>query len=591
MEALSISSLKQYLYVLNHHHRKLFFIVIGFVFLSLMEVIGLGLVGPFVAAMIDPTVIRKSKILLMSFQKIGINTEFEMLSGLGIAVMTFYFLKNYYNYKIQSKVYSFNFNFRSDLIERLMSVYLAMPYDFYLHRSASSLTNIVIAHTKNMTDDLLLPSLKLISDVIVLIALVAFLLILSPLAASILTSILIFTVFVYAKIVKPMTKKYGQYVLDSNQNLIKGVNQSVGAVKEWKVLSAEKMFFDFISRATRNTAENQTAFYSLMLIPRYMIEVIFIFFLVAYSIFIRSYFGPQDNLISILTVLALAGMRLIPLASGISSSINSINYSKHALLKVYEDLKLLEGKESIFDQRRTRTKSNNGSFYSLSLNSVSYSYPHSNTPAIDRLTLHVEKGESIGIIGKSGAGKTTLIDVLLGMHMISQGEIYINGENVDSFGWSKWLNNVAYLPQTPFMLDSTIAENVAFGVHKDDINPDKIMEAIKFAQLSDFLERMPKGIFTELGEGAIRLSGGEKQRIALARAFYQDKSIYILDEATSALDNETESVVVEIIKGLQGIKTVIVIAHRISTIKYCDKIYKLEGGRILKSGTFSQIFD
>jgi ABC-type multidrug transport system fused ATPase/permease subunit len=555
-----------------------------------MELIGLGLIGPFISAVIKPEILENSQFMMRIFVALRTESDQDRILLLGCSVIFIFSIKNYLAFKIQSKLYCFSFKYRTSLVEKLMGAYMVMPFNFYLERNTSSIINTVIGHTKAITDDMLLPSLKLISDGIVLLALSIFLFMASPMAIIYLLTLLLTTMFIYMKIVKPKIRNYGENVSLNNEELIRGVNQSIGALKEIRILGVENTFFKYVSVASMNTSNSQTGFYSLMLIPRYLIEIVFVVFLVLYSFYIYNYSLGQESLISSLAVMAIAGVRMLPSITGISGSLATINYSKHALIELYEDIRSIEGKETVDLNNEPELISSNEKFLSLSVRNIGYAYPNSEKLAINNVSIELNAGESIGLVGKSGSGKTTLIDLLLGLYEISNGEIFFNNKIMNSSNFKKWLDQVAYIPQSPFLIDSSLAENVAFGISQSNIDYQKINEALDKAQLKEVLARLPEGVFSRIGEKGVKLSGGECQRVAIARAFYHNRNVFIFDEATSALDSETEKNVIEMIESLHGQKTVIVIAHRISTLKNCDMIYKLEGGSIVMSGKFSEIF-
>jgi ABC-type multidrug transport system fused ATPase/permease subunit len=405
-----------------------------------------------------------------------------------------------------------------------------------------------------------------------------------------LLSILLATVFFYVRFVKPGIRSYGEKITFHGEGLIRSINQSLGALKEIRVLNVENTFFNAISNAAKGSSESQTGFYSLMLIPRYLIEIVFVIFLVAYSFYISYYHDGPEYLISSLAVMGIAGMRMLPSITGISSSLATMNYSTHALTKLYDDLKSIEGKVAIDFNADRPLNLNTEAFKTLSIQNICYSYPKAKKNAIHNLTIELHKGDSIGLVGKSGSGKTTLVDLLLGLYSVSDGNILFNNKTLDESNLNSWLSQVAYIPQSPFLLDATLAENIAFGVFDQEVDKLQVYKAIEQAQLTEVLARLPDGISSKLGERGIKLSGGECQRVAIARAFYHNRNVFIFDEATSALDAETENNVVEMIESLHGKKTMIVIAHRLSTVRHCDKIYKLENGSVISSGKFSEVF-
>ncbi len=591
MKLVENNFFKKYLYILKGHYGQLIWLVFGFVVMSIMELLGLGLIGPFIASVVDPGILKKSGYIVQFFGILKVESSTDKISILGCLVIFIFLLKNYFAFKVQQKVFSFSFNYRRRLIESLMSIYMAMPFEFFLERNSASIMNTVVGHTKMITDDMLLPSLKLLSDVIVLFSISLFLFIISPVAMIFLLSILLTTVFFYVRFVKPSINSYGEKISLHGEGLIRSINQSLGALKEIRVLNVESVFFNSISNAAKGSSESQTGFYSLMLIPRYLIEIVFVVFLVAYSFYISNYSDGPEYLISSLAVMGIAGMRMLPSITGISNSLATINYSTHALTKLYDDLRAIEYKGAIDCNVDLTCSKKADKFKSLSIQNVCFKYPKSKKNAIDNLTIELHEGDSIGLVGKSGSGKTTLVDLLLGLYSISGGTILFNNKLLDGSNLSVWLSQVAYIPQTPFLLDASLAENIAFGVSENEIDELLIYQAIEQAQLTEVLARLPDGISSKLGERGVKLSGGECQRVAIARAFYHNRNVFIFDEATSSLDAQTEHNVVEMIESLHGKKTMIVIAHRLSTVRHCDIIYKLENGSVISSGTFNEVFN
>jgi ABC-type bacteriocin/lantibiotic exporter with double-glycine peptidase domain len=313
-------------------------------------------------------------------------------------------------------------------------------------------------------------------------------------------------------------------------------------------------------------------------IPRYLLEVFIVSFVV---ILVVGSILLNHDIVVILPMIAMFGvaaLRLLPIASALSGSLVRLRYSDDAMSKLYNDLIEFDvNSGKLFYDNNVKS-----TFSNLKINKISFNYPNHKINALNDISITISAGDSIGFMGASGAGKTTLVDVLLGLLEPQQGEILYNDKKLKDI--KTWQSQVAYLPQQVFLIDDSLRNNVALGVNDKDIDDRKIKESIRQASLNDIVEKLPQGIDTLIGERGIRLSGGQRQRIAIARAFYFDKSVFIMDESTSALDNETEEEIVQEIKLLKGKKTLIVIAHRHSTIKYCDIIYKLKNGRIIETG-------
>ena len=284
--------------------------------------------------------------------------------------------------------------------------------------------------------------------------------------------------------------------------------------------------------------------------------------------------------------IGMAALRLLPVIHGLSNSLVHLRHNRFAVGWLYTDLiKLKESPKSVL---KISTKSTNGEFHELVLDGIQYFYPESKMPALDQISLRIQEGETVGFIGPSGAGKTTLVDLILGLLKPSKGSLLYNGEELKG-SLSRWQSQIAYLPQQVFLIDNTLRNNVALGINDNEIDDQLVHESLNNASLQEFVDTLPQGIETKLGERGVRLSGGQRQRVAIARAFYHGRNVLVMDEATSALDNETESEIVEEIKRLKGKKTIIVIAHRLTTVQHCDRIYSLEKGKIINSGPPSKI--
>jgi ABC-type multidrug transport system fused ATPase/permease subunit len=451
----------------------------------------------------------------------------------------------------------------------------------------------VIAHTKTMTDDMLLPSLKLCSDAIVLIAIGLFLFWVDPLAMLVLLVALGGTSAFYFRFVKPGVKAAGQEVAVQNEGLIRGVNQGIGGIKEIRILAAERHFLEHVSLSAKLCADSQKKFYTLIAIPRFLIETVFVIFVVLFALFTLYTGKSGDAMVATLAMFGVAGIRVLPAVVNISSALASMSYSGFALSELYRDLQYVERQSAGSGVAAFSSQSEDpiAAFRQLELDNISYAYPGAGRQAIDGISLAITHGQSIGLIGASGAGKTTLVDILLGLHQFDSGKLTVNGTDITEYGWSNWLQQVAYIPQNVFLADETLEKNIAFGISEESIDSTKVIEALAAAQLSQLVERLPDGVHTMVGERGIRLSGGERQRVALARAFYHNRNVFIFDEATSALDAETERQVIEVIESLHGQKTLIVIAHRLTTVKSCDVIFRLKEGRIIDSGRYEDVVD
>jgi ABC-type multidrug transport system fused ATPase/permease subunit len=581
--------LENYFYILKGKRPQLFFMAALFLISSILELLGIGLVGSFVGAVINPNFLNQFTTLNSVINSFGKPEPINQIIILGTFLLFVFLIKGGLSYWIYYHICKFTFNLRAGLVQKLMCAYIEMPYQFYLERNSAAMVNSIIAHTKTATDDLVLPSLRIISDTFILLAITLFLFWINPIAMLILLFSLGAVSLPYIFIVKPIVKRAGQNVAVQKEELIKGVNQIIGAIKEIRILSSEKNFLEYVKSASCSLASGELEFYSLLGLPRFLLEVIFVSFVILFTLF-TLYLGKSgEHMIATLAIFSFAGIRALPAVANISSSLTSINYSRFVLSQLYFDLKEVEKVEPKSSVRFPASKKAHKNFESLILKDIKFSYPNSRHPVLNKISFNLSRGKSIGLIGPSGSGKTTFVDVLLGLHQFHSGSFIINGRDISDYSWNLWLSQIAYIPQNIFLTDETLAKNIAFGIPEHKIDFTKIKKAIKSAQLNKLVSTLPNGVQTLVGDRGIRLSGGERQRVALARAFYHNRNIFILDEATSSLDAETESLIIDVIESLRGHKTLIVIAHRLSTVKNCDLICRLKNGRIVEVGRFKDI--
>ena len=363
--------------------------------------------------------------------------------------------------------------------------------------------------------------------------------------------------------------------------MIKDIHEGIGGLKEIRSFNKERFFYDIFKENSRNYAKAGAKSTLIETIPRYVVELILVTFFI--SIVLSSGKSLQDFLPT-LGILGLASMRLIPSVSYISTSLTQLRYGKDAVNRLYDDLKGFS--ESNFDYNQSinnQDKSNNpvlsDKFQSLEIRDISFSYENKSKPLINNLSLKIKAGDAIGIMGKSGSGKTTLIDILLGLLDVNSGDVLLNKQALKKDLYSL-RSRVAYLPQQVFLIDSTIKNNIALGVKDSEISLKKLNQSIKKAKLDVYINQLENGINTNIGEKGSILSGGLRQRVVLARAFYFDKDILILDEATSSLDVETEEEILNELKALKGTKTIILIAHKKEILSFCDNIYVLNNAKL-----------
>jgi ABC-type multidrug transport system fused ATPase/permease subunit len=589
--------LSKFLYILPANRRSLIILTFLFVSVSLLETFGIGLIGPFINLASEPNIIYQKAWLNWIYTRSGLQGESQFIALIGLAIVILFCVKSYVSWRVQSYVFIFSSKQKVKLTTRLVHAYLFAPYTFYLSKTSSSIIQNVVNETNHFFTSLS-TLLTTASNIIVIFCLAVLLFLTNAIALIVLLFITI-PLFWLLNHFKTKVLLWGKELSDSSEEIIRQVNHGLGGIKETRIIGCGLHFEDLIAEQAEIYSNASGEFYSFKLSPRILIETVLIIFLVGFtSVFLI--FTQQDigELASVLSIFALASFRLIPAFTNLANGINQLRSSSYAINKIYSDLKDLEAiKTDRFSDLLAQQNSTNKNSRSdraitftkkIVLDQVSYSYPNTTERALENISLTIPKGQSIALIGKSGAGKTTLVDVILGLLIPQAGDILVDDRSVYE-NLRSWQDLIGYIPQSIYLTEDTIEKNIAFGVPEHLIDPHKLHKAIKAAQLAEVIDALPDGVKTMVGERGVRLSGGQRQRVGIARALYHEREILVLDEATAALDNETESLVTEAIKSLSGTKTMIIIAHRLTTVEHCDRIYMLYGGRIVKSGTYKEV--
>jgi len=572
------------LFLLGDQRRKLPFILATFLVVSLLDLIGVGLVGSYIALFTQPIDSGNLPFLqpfISSFGTLGEDREAAMVF-LGLILVAVFVLKAIVGLFVQRIIFRFCFRRMATLRASAIEAIQRMPYSIFLQRNSSEYVQAVINYVGQYTGSLRY-TLTLISDGTVALVLFILLSWVSGFALAVVLAIGVAMIVGYDKVFRYKISRAGRTLNIGNELTIRGIQEGATGFKEIRILGQESYFLDQVQRGSWLVANSNNLILLIQAIPRYMVEVAIISFIVSVVAIMVLQGHSIESTYPIIGMLAVALLRLAPIANLIMTAISSLRSNRPGIKLLRKEFDYLG---SLPTHENFELTTNGSPFESLELKNVSFTYDNSPVPALHNITMSIVAGESVGLVGASGSGKTTLVDVFLGLLDNTSGELFYNGSALSSEDLPSWRRNVAYLPQEVFMIDDSFRNNITFGAANSDVNNERLEKALMQSQLSDLVSELPNGVDTQLGEQGVRLSGGQRQRVALARAFYLQRVVLVLDEATSALDTATEREIVQEMQRLKGNVTMIVIAHRLSTLQHCDRIYKLERGEIVEVGSY-----
>jgi ATP-binding cassette, subfamily B, bacterial PglK len=393
-------------------------------------------------------------------------------------------------------------------------------------------------------------------------------------------------VVLFLRRIKDRTRKFGKAEQHERSVMVKWISQSFGGLKDVRILNREAYFQSKFYKSVDKTAEASLYNQVVSNVPKPLIETVSVLAMLGIIVYLLGRGNEMESVISVLVLFGAAFIRLMPAVQSLASNYSYIKYSSHSIHPIYNDLVKLRRFESETGGGREVLRFSD----LIEVRDLSFSYPNSEKKVLSNVNLVIRAGESIAFVGPSGSGKTTLVDILMGLIPLVDGAIYVDGKNINQHS-EQWFRNIGYVPQSIYLIDDTIRRNIALGVEDKDIDESRLQRVLEDAQLKEFIEDLDEGLSTSIGERGVRLSGGQRQRIGIARALYHDPQILVFDEATSALDNVTERYVIEAIERFRGKRTVIMIAHRLSTVKKCDRLYFMRNGVIVNHGTYDELVE
>ena len=566
-------------YIFSKNDRvKIILLMVMMVVGSFLELLGVAVFQPFVDIIMNPQVIETTPWLSWLNRLFACNTIEKFLTVLAILIIFIYVIKNVYLWIQQNYIMKFTYGIQQKLSTRLLTTYLDEPYTFHLNKNIAELQRSMQEDTALFTQ-VVMHTLQLIAEIVVCGALGLYLFNVSQSITFVIVALLAICVLIFTKINKNFAKKLGKDAQIYKGKLYQWVNQSLCGVKEVKVLNREDYFVSSYRKYYKLYIKGVRLNRLLSITPKYLVEAVCMTGLLI-AIVIKLNFGQKEltAFIPQLATFAVAAFRLLPSVGRINEHVTNIMYAIPSVDLIYEDLK---GIEDYQEQQKQDEVSQWHFEKEIRVNKITYAYPDAETNVLEDAECIIPKGKTVALVGSSGAGKTTLADIILGLLVPQRGKILADEINVFK-NLGIWHHKIGYIPQVIYLSDDTIRNNVAFGVYEDKIDDEAIKAALEKAQLWEFVDSLPMGLDTLVGDRGVRLSGGQRQRIGIARALYHDPEILVLDEATSALDSETEAAVMEAIEQLQGTKTMLIIAHRLTTIRKADIIYEVENQKIVQ---------
>ncbi len=579
-----LQMIKNVYYILDRKQRaEAVGVIIVILVSSCFETLSVGIIVPFIMVIMTPEVIRANQYVSFICDKLHIKTDMQLLMAMAVVLSCVFLLKNLYlifsNY-IQAK---FRFKLQKQLTVKMMEAYLKRPYSYFIKVNSAEIIRSLGCDVGNVKDTVetlckLLTYVANLAMIGVYLLVADYILAIGILGISALGIVLITYVF------KGRVKRLGIKQRDMNAVVSKYIYETINGIKEIIVMRRQKAFLNTYESAFDKTCKYNISYATIQGCPNRVVEIVFIVGLVI-MICIRLSLGMDTTaFVSQFGAFAVGGMKILPSISNISLNLTALVFYRAGVDAAYQSLKEVERYEQeLEDYIEKKNKGHKEisiieTFQKIRIDKIWWKYENAVSNVLEDLSLIINEGESIAFIGESGAGKTTVVDIILGLFKPQKGSIYL--DDIDIFTIPDvWSRLIAYVPQSVFLVDSTIKSNIAFGLSEEQIDEKKIWNVLEQAQLKEFIMEQPDKLETLVGERGVRFSGGQRQRLAIARALYHDPKILVLDEATAALDNETEEAVMESIEALQGKITLIIVAHRLSTVRNCDKIYEIRDKR------------
>lgn len=558
--------------------KKLIFLMLPISISALLNILGIALIMPFIEIVSNPEIIKSNHKIGFLYQKLGFDQPISFVIFAGVVCFTLLVASNISSVITTWRSARVVSEALADLTDEIYCSYVEKPYDYHLKNNSSSLLNNIFVLIPNICQKYILPAVSMVSSLVSVTAIITLVIIVNPMIAGIM--VFVFSLFytILFKKLKGRISENSADLVECNRMLLKHASETFGAIKDIKVRRNEQEFKNYFKPILARNAINLAFNQAVSIAPKYLVELVAFGGIILAMIVMLINDGVISSVVPVLAMYVYAGYRLLPALQQIFMSLSLMRSVTCDIDSIYNGFDVARKEK----HNKTRLRTTHLSYSKVfSLEDVYYNYPESTVSALTNINLEIKRNQTIGIIGKTGAGKTTLIDIILGLLQPNNGRLLVDGVELNEPELlSSWQGMLGYVPQAIFLADSTIKDNIIFSSNQECTDDSWVRESAKAANISDFIESLPDGYDTIVGERGVRLSGGQVQRIGIARALYRKPEILILDEATSSLDSKTESEVMASIYKMRKEVTIIIVAHRLTTLKACDKIYKLENGQI-----------
>jgi HlyD family secretion protein len=569
--------------------RRFYALQLLVILMAIVEIFGVASIIPFMTIVGDMSQLQQDTLIASVYQSSGITSESQFVFLLGICVLIALFISTIISMITIWRLSMFANKIGTEIADRLYSYYLKQDWLFHASGSSAQLTKQIATETLRVTGAVLVPLVHVNAKIVLAVLLSISIFIYDPTVAIIGLSLFTLTYFIIFRVVRMRLAKYGETISDVNEKRFRLMNEGFGGIKDVLLLGRDNDFINRFKITGNIFAHSQGSITALVQTPRYFMELIAFGSMIALILYlIVSHNGNLGMILPILSVYAIGSIKLLPAFQQIYTSVSLIKANISAFESIQYDLNnSFKTDSSIQKIDQSYLNPNN----SISIENVTFTYPNKEEPALNDMNMLIPVNSVIGIVGPSGAGKSTLIDLLLSLIKPQKGQLKIDDIVINDQNSRSWQNTIGFVAQNIFLSEGTIAENIAFGIPKDEIDFEQIKKVLTLVHLNDLIKSLEKGFHTKVGERGIQLSGGQRQRIGIARALYHKAEVLVFDEATSSLDGITEKMIMEAIHDLSGKKSIILIAHRLKTVKKCDKIFFIDKGRVADHGTYNELIE